>query len=160
MVAFLLTTSVCFPICIWEQFRNISTRPWFNHARTMANLHERDRKNTHLLNDQSKPGPEVKGPWTETRLVFQQSAPIVITYLVSSSMYPRQYNRRPPQHNLAAASIGATTIAIFRPGFRSGHGQCVEYAMCTELRRWRSTWGWFACSKNCSSNGRHLHPDW
>ncbi|KAJ0383790.1 hypothetical protein COL922a_009736 [Colletotrichum nupharicola] len=92
------------------------------------------QENTPLLHAHNEPfKPQAKDIWLEIRLLLKQCPPLVVTYLMQ--FFPSVLATLIAGHlgadDLGAASIGATTIAIFGSAFVSGMATTLD-TLCAQ----------------------------
>ncbi|KAF4888351.1 putative transporter [Colletotrichum fructicola] len=92
------------------------------------------QENTPLLHAHNEPfKPQAKDVWLEIRLLLKQCPPLVVTYLLQ--LFPSVLATLIAGHlgadDLGAASIGATTIAIFGSAFVSGMATTLD-TLCAQ----------------------------
>ncbi|KAK2747177.1 mate efflux family protein subfamily [Colletotrichum kahawae] len=85
----------------------------------------------HAPNEPSEPRP--KDAWLEVQLLLKQCPPLVVTYLLQffPSILATLIAGHLSADDLAAASIGATTIAIFGSAFISGMATALD-TLCAQ----------------------------
>ncbi|EQB50989.1 MATE efflux family protein [Colletotrichum gloeosporioides Cg-14] len=95
---------------------------------------ESHQENTPLLHARNEASEhEAKAVWPEVKLLLKQCPPLVITYLLQffPSILATLIAGHPSADDLAAASIGATSIAIFGSAFVSGMATALD-TLCAQ----------------------------